>query len=63
MSAVQTTSNIDCSRIFQEKLSGKNAERPELRKCLEFARPNDTITVTELWRRRSSPRATGGRGR
>ncbi|TCC33920.1 recombinase family protein [Kribbella capetownensis] len=39
-----------CSRIFQEKLSGKNAERPELRKCLEFARPNDTITVTELWR-------------
>jgi DNA invertase Pin-like site-specific DNA recombinase len=39
-----------CSRIFQEKLSGKNAERPELWKCLEFARVNDTITVTELWR-------------
>ncbi|WP_329484277.1 recombinase family protein [Kribbella sp. NBC_01484] len=39
-----------CIRIFQEKLSGKNAERPELQNCLEFARPNDTITVTELWR-------------
>ncbi|TCO28097.1 DNA invertase Pin-like site-specific DNA recombinase [Kribbella steppae] len=39
-----------CSRTFREKLSGKNAERPELWKCLEFARPNDTITVTELWR-------------
>jgi DNA invertase Pin-like site-specific DNA recombinase len=39
-----------CSRIFEEKLSGKNAERPELRNCLEFARPNDVVTVTELWR-------------
>ncbi|WP_406054488.1 recombinase family protein [Kribbella sp. NBC_00889] len=39
-----------CSRIWQEKLSGKNADRPELQDCLKFARPNDVVTVTELWR-------------
>ncbi|MER7244673.1 recombinase family protein [Kribbella sp. NPDC000426] len=39
-----------CSRIWQEKLSGKNADRPELQDCLAFARPNDVVTVTELWR-------------
>lgn len=39
-----------CTRIFMEKLSGKNADRPELIKCLDFARAGDTITVLELWR-------------
>ncbi|MEV4263541.1 recombinase family protein [Kribbella sp. NPDC049584] len=39
-----------CGRIWQEKLSGKNADRPELLACLEFARANDVVTVTELWR-------------
>jgi DNA invertase Pin-like site-specific DNA recombinase len=39
-----------CDRIWQEKLSGKNADRPELQDCLAFARPNDVVTVTELWR-------------
>jgi DNA invertase Pin-like site-specific DNA recombinase len=39
-----------CSRIWQEKLSGMNADRPELQDCLAFARPNDVVTVTELWR-------------
>jgi DNA invertase Pin-like site-specific DNA recombinase len=39
-----------CTRIFMEKLSGKNADRPELVKCLDFARAGDTITVRELWR-------------
>jgi hypothetical protein len=39
-----------CSRIWQKKLSGKNADRPELQDCLAFARPNDVVTVTELWR-------------
>jgi DNA invertase Pin-like site-specific DNA recombinase len=39
-----------CSWIWQEKLSGENADRPELQGCLAFARPNDVVVVTELWR-------------
>ncbi|MGW5187824.1 recombinase family protein [Kribbella sp. NPDC004138] len=38
-----------CGRIWQEKLSGKNADRPELQECLAFALPNDVV-VTELSR-------------
>ncbi|MFG1912994.1 recombinase family protein [Kribbella sp. NPDC048928] len=39
-----------CDRIWQEKLSGKNVDRPELQDCLGFARPDDVVVVTELWR-------------
>ncbi|TDO30227.1 DNA invertase Pin-like site-specific DNA recombinase [Kribbella sp. VKM Ac-2527] len=39
-----------CHRIFEEKLSGKNIDRPELAKCLDYLRPGDTIVVLELWR-------------
>ncbi len=39
-----------CHRIFEEKLSGKNTDRPELAKCLDYLRPGDTIVVLELWR-------------
>ncbi len=39
-----------CGRIFEESLSGKNAERPELWRCIDYARPGDTIVVLELWR-------------
>jgi DNA invertase Pin-like site-specific DNA recombinase len=39
-----------CRRIFMEKLSGKNAERPELVLCLDFAQTGDTITVPDLSR-------------
>ncbi|MFD3328812.1 recombinase family protein [Streptomyces sp. NPDC058701] len=34
-----------CARIFADKRSGKNAERPELRKALDYARPGDTLVV------------------
>jgi DNA invertase Pin-like site-specific DNA recombinase len=39
-----------CQRIFEEKLSGKNTDRPELANCLDYLRPGDTIVVLELWR-------------
>jgi DNA invertase Pin-like site-specific DNA recombinase len=39
-----------CRRVFSEKLSGRNAERPELWHCLEFMRSGDTLVVTELSR-------------
>jgi hypothetical protein len=37
-------------RIWQEKLSGKNVDRRELQDCLAFARPNDVVVITQLWR-------------
>lgn len=37
-----------CARIFADKLSGKNAERPELWRALDYARPGDTLVVPSL---------------
>lgn len=37
-----------CERIFSDKKSGKNTEREELWKALDYARPNDTIVVPSL---------------
>ncbi len=39
---------IGCARIFTDKKSGKNAEREELRKALDYARPGDTLVVPSL---------------
>ncbi|MEU9595027.1 recombinase family protein [Streptomyces sp. NPDC048193] len=38
----------DCVRIFTDKKSGKNAEREELWKALDYARPGDTLVVPSL---------------
>jgi len=35
---------------FTEKISGKNMERPELKKCLEFCREGDNLYVLEFSR-------------
>nr|WP_246039457.1 recombinase family protein [Glycomyces buryatensis] len=37
-----------CRRIFSDKLSGKNADRPGLRDTFDFAEPGDTVVVTRL---------------
>jgi DNA invertase Pin-like site-specific DNA recombinase len=37
-----------CVRVFADKKSGKNAEREELRKCLDYLRPGDTLVVPSL---------------
>ena len=37
-----------CLRIFADKLSGKNAGRPELAACLDYLRPGDTLVVPSL---------------
>jgi DNA invertase Pin-like site-specific DNA recombinase len=37
-----------CARIFTDKKSGKNAEREELWKALDYARPGDTLVVPSL---------------
>ncbi|MFD7608657.1 recombinase family protein [Streptomyces mirabilis] len=38
----------DCARVFADKKSGKNAEREELWKCLDYLRPGDTLVVPSL---------------
>lgn len=37
-----------CQRIFSDKKSGKNTEREELWKALDYARPGDTLVVPSL---------------
>lgn len=39
-----------CIRVFTDKLSGKNAERPGLIAGLDYCRPADTLVVVELSR-------------
>lgn len=37
-----------CEKIFQEKKSGKNDQRPQLKACLDFVREGDILQVTRL---------------
>ena len=37
-----------CQRIFSETASGVQANRPELAKALEFARPGDAVVIWKL---------------
>ena len=37
-----------CDRIFQEKITGKKGDRPELARALDYIREGDTFTVTRL---------------
>ena len=37
-----------CRRIFAEKQSGRDTDRPELATCLEFMAPGDTLVVPSL---------------
>lgn len=37
-----------CIRVFTDKLSGKNIDRPELEACLDYLRPGDTLVVLSL---------------
>lgn len=37
-----------CDRIYQEKRSGRTAERPEFQACMNYLREGDTLIVTRL---------------
>ncbi|MFD4552107.1 recombinase family protein [Streptomyces sp. NPDC058466] len=39
---------VGCARVFTDKRSGKNAEREELWKCLDYLQPGDTLVVPSL---------------
>ncbi|OLT40083.1 DNA invertase [Saccharomonospora sp. CUA-673] len=47
---VDALTQAGCIRVFEEKLSGKNADRPELAACLDYLRDGDTLVVLELSR-------------
>lgn len=35
----------DCDKVFTEKISGKDTNRPQLKKMLEYVREGDTVVV------------------
>lgn len=37
-----------CRRVFAEKQSGRDTDRPELAACLDFLQPGDTLVVPSL---------------
>lgn len=40
----------DCEKVFAEKKSGKNAERPQLKAMIDFVREGDTVKVVSISR-------------
>ena len=41
---------IDIQYIYLEKMTGTKKDRPQLQKLLDFARPGDTIVISDLTR-------------
>jgi len=40
--------NYGCTQIFEEKISGKNKDRPELKKLIQVLREGDSVIVWKL---------------
>ena len=49
-SQVDDLTAYECDKIFTDKASGKNAERPELGKALAYLRAGDVLVITRLAR-------------
>ena len=47
---IELKEKANVERIYKDKLSGKNTERPQLRAMIDFAREGDTIYVSEFSR-------------
>lgn len=45
---VEQLTKFGCEKIFEEKVSGKSADREELKKLLEFAREGDVVHVCKV---------------
>ena len=46
----ELTKKVQVEKIFLDKLSGKDTDRPQLQAMLEFAREGDTVYVSEFSR-------------
>lgn len=47
---IELKEKANVERIYKDKLSGKNTERPQLRAMIDFAREGDTIYISEFSR-------------
>jgi DNA invertase Pin-like site-specific DNA recombinase len=45
---IRALTKCGCAKIFADKLSGKNTDRPELIECLKYLREGDTLVVPSL---------------
>lgn len=45
---LEKLSKAQCDRIYQEKRSGRTAERPEFQACMNYLRDGDTLVITRL---------------
>jgi DNA invertase Pin-like site-specific DNA recombinase len=41
-------SDVGCAKVFSDRLSGRDADRPELQACLAYLRAGDTLVVGSL---------------
>ena len=45
---LEKLTKANCERIYQEKRSGRTADRPEFKACMDYLREGDTLIVTRL---------------
>ena len=45
---LEKLSQAKCDRIYQEKRSGRTADRPEFQSCMNYLREGDTLVITRL---------------
>lgn len=53
---LEALNKADCEKIYCEKISGKNMERPELQRMLEYVREGDILVVESYSRLARSTR-------
>lgn len=45
---LEKLNQLKCDRIYQEKRSGRTADRPEFQSCMNYLREGDTLIITRL---------------
>ena len=45
---LEKLTHAQCDRIYQEKRSGRTADRPEFQSCIHYLREGDTLIITRL---------------
>lgn len=45
---LEKLNQVGCDRIYQEKRSGRTADRPEFQSCMNYLREGDTLIITRL---------------
>ncbi|MEW8611814.1 MAG: recombinase family protein [Candidatus Thiodiazotropha sp.] len=45
---VDNLNEYGCDKVYEEKRSGTTANRPQLKKCLDYVREGDVLVITKL---------------